>query len=63
MWKPIETAPWDKTIILKGESGYIKPHDIFIINGYKIASWHQGEFNDVTGTPLTEVGNLPIGKK
>lgn len=54
MWKTIESAPWNKEVLLTGESGYMKPHDRFIINGYRIRDWHQGEWNDATGTRLSE---------
>lgn len=59
-WKPIETAPWDKTVLLRGDSGYIAPHNVFVINGYRIRGWHQGEWNDMTGTLLTDAGWEPI---
>ena len=55
-WQPIETAPWGEEVLLTGESGYGKPHDRFIINGYRVKDWHQGEWNDATGTHLGECG-------
>ncbi|MFA6198835.1 MAG: hypothetical protein WC679_00260 [Bacteroidales bacterium] len=58
-WKPIDKAPWKKTVLLKGNSGYCFPHDIFIINGYRVKDWHQGEWNDVTGTRLSDSGWVP----
>ena len=27
-----------------------------VINGYRVRDWHQGEWNDATGTPLSECG-------
>jgi hypothetical protein len=59
MWKSIESAPWGKEVLLTGESGYIKPHDRFIINGYRIKDWHQGQWNDATGTRLSDAGWEP----
>lgn len=59
IWMPIETAPWHVTVLLRGDSGYIKPHDVFIINGYRVPDWHQGGWNDMTGTNLLEYGWEP----
>ncbi len=58
-WHPIDTAPWNKEVLLTGKSGYIKPHDRFIINGYRVYGWHQSEWNDATGTHLSERGWNP----
>lgn len=58
-WQPIETAPWDRTVLLRGDSGHIHPHDVFIINGYRVLDWHQGRWNDMTGTPLIDAGWEP----
>ena len=57
-WQPIETAPWDKEVLLTGSSGYVT-YKKFIINGYRVRDWHQGEWNDVTGTHLSETGWKP----
>ena len=35
------------------------PHNIFIINGYRVKDWHQAEWNDVTGTHLSDRGWVP----
>lgn len=55
-WQPIETAPWNAEVLLTGKSGYREPHDRFIINGYRVRDWHHGEWNDATGTHLSERG-------
>jgi hypothetical protein len=60
-WQPMETAPWDEIVMLTGDSGYIAPKDRFIINGYRVRDWHQGAWNDVTGTPLMDAGWKPDG--
>lgn len=59
-WQPIATAPWDRVVLVTGLSGY-KGYDkqTFIINAYRIKDWHQGEWNDVTGTRLSEHGWYP----
>jgi len=58
-WHPIETAPWDREVLLKGVSGYVA-HKNFIVNGYRIQDWHQGEWNDVTGIRLSDRGWFPL---
>jgi len=58
-WKPIKTAPWDREVLLTGKSGYIPPHDVFIVNGYRVPRWHGGLWNDATGTLLLERGWNP----
>lgn len=58
-WQPIETAPWETEVLLFGPSGYLKPHDKFFINGYRVRDWHQGGWNDATGTHLSECGWKP----
>lgn len=58
-WQPISTAPWNKTVLLTGDSGYAAPHDKFIINGYREKDWHGGNWNDATGTPLRDAGWEP----
>ena len=58
-WQPIETAPWNAEVLLTGESGYCKPHDRFYINGYRVKDWHRGEWNDATGTRLSDAGWTP----
>lgn len=62
-WRAMDTAPWDEEVLLKGPSGYIAPHDIFIINGYRVRDWHQGQWNDATGTHLSECGWTPTAWK
>jgi len=59
LWQSIETAPYGKEVLLTGESGYVEPHDRFIINGYRVRDWHQGKWNDATGTPLSDRGWEP----
>lgn len=58
-WQPIETAPWDRTVLLTGNSGYVKPNDRFIINGFREVDWHGGDWNDETGTQLEDNGWCP----
>ena len=55
----IESAPWGVEVLLFGESGCNKPHDRFVINGYRLKDWHMGEWNDSTGTPLSDSGWHP----
>lgn len=55
----MESAPWDIEVMLKGDSGYRKPHDTFYINGYRQRDWHNGAWNDATGTHLSERGWVP----
>ena len=58
-WISIDKAPWDKEVVLTGDSGYCEPHNRFIINGYRVRIWHDGEWNDATGTRLSEMGWEP----
>lgn len=58
-WHPIETAPWDEEVILTGHSGYAMPHNRFIVNGYRVKDWHQGDWYDITGTLLSDTGWFP----
>lgn len=58
-WQPIDTAPWETEVLVTGQSGYIKPHDKFMVNAYRVMDWHQGAFNDATGTHLSERGWEP----
>jgi len=60
-FRPIETAPWDWPVLLTGPSGYIAPHDTFITSGYRVKDWHHGEWNDETGTRLSDRGWVPTG--
>lgn len=60
VWKPICSAPWGKEVLLTGLSGYCKPHDKFVISGYREKGWHNDEFNDPTGTPLSDAGWVPL---
>ena len=53
-WKPIKSAPYNHTVLLKGDSNHIKPHNIFIINGYRDKEW-----NDITGNRLSIRGWIP----
>lgn len=57
-WQPIETAPWDKEVVIKGPSGYTT-HPEFLINAYRVKGWHQGDWNDATGNPLSDYGWKP----
>ena len=57
----MDDAPWERVVLLTGCSGYIKPHNRFIINGYRVPDWHQGQWNDVTGTLLSDSGWIPDG--
>lgn len=61
MWKSIDGAPWDRVVLLTGNSGYGKPHDRFIINGYRVPYWHNAQWNDVNGTLLSDSGWIPDG--
>jgi len=58
-WQPIETAPWDKTVLLTGDSGNVRPHNHFIVNGFRSTGWHGGDWNDVCGTSLRDSGWVP----
>ena len=59
VWRPIESAPWETEVLLTGDSGYIAPHDRFVINGYREPDWHGGAWNDATGSPLSDHGWEP----
>lgn len=58
-WQPIATAPFGREVLLAGKSGYCNPHEVFVVNGYRIVDWHQAEWNDVTGTRLSDRGWWP----
>lgn len=55
----MDAAPWDKVVMLRGDSGYHKPHEVFVINGYRQRVWHGGGWNDMTGTELNDSGWKP----
>jgi len=57
-WEPIETAPWDTEVLLKGVSGYTT-YSRFIINGYRVHDWHNGTWNNVGGDRLSDNGWEP----
>lgn len=58
-WKPIETAPWGQEVLVTGRSGYREPHGQFFVNAYRERDWHSGDWNDATGTRLSDRGWEP----
>ena len=58
-WTTMDSAPWNTEVLLTGSSGVGKPHDRFVINGYRKRDWHGGEWNDATGTQLSEAYGEP----
>ncbi len=58
-WELIDSAPWGEEVMLTGNSRYWLPHDRFFINGYRVRDWHNGDWNDATGTRLSENGWHP----
>lgn len=61
MWKKMDDAPWDREVLLTGDSGYGGSHSRFYVNGYRLKDWHRGEWNDPTGTQLSDNGWVPDG--
>lgn len=53
-WKLISTAPNETVVLLFGNSGMMKPHNKYIISGYKNQEYHNGKFNDIQGDCLTD---------
>ncbi len=52
-WKPIGEAPDHRLVLVRGHSGYMH-HKTYYCAAYKDPSWHDGEFNDATGTRLSD---------
>lgn len=62
-WLPMNLAPDHRLILVQGPSGYTK-HQRYYCSAYRDPDWHGGEFNDVTGTPLSDkfgIEGAPIG--
>jgi hypothetical protein len=35
MWRPMDTAPHSKLILIKGRSGYMAPRDVLVMSAYR----------------------------
>ena len=59
LWTTMDNAPWNTEVLLTGSSGFFAPHHRFVINGYRKRDWHGGDWNDASGTHLSERGWEP----
>ena len=44
-WHPIASAPWGRTVMVMGKSGYIPPRQWYQTLAWREPEWHQGGFN------------------
>lgn len=60
-WIPVsELPPTRRPLLFTGDSGYIKPHDRFVVAGYYDPQFRPlSPFQDCTSTSLSESGFEP----
>lgn len=59
-WKPIETAPYDKLVLVTGPSGMsgVGSPD-YQMTGYRVKGWHEDAFNTNQGTRISDGNQEP----
>jgi len=58
-WKPIKTAPYNKTVLLYGDSGMCEPNNKNIILGYRRRDYHNMEWNNIHGDCYSDMLTSP----
>jgi hypothetical protein len=59
-WQPIGCAPWDRTVLVMGKSGYVKPRRWYQTLAYRVRGWHQDGFNGMNSERLTDYFEEPL---